>query len=596
MMLPGIKAATMRRLLDSFVRGEKTLASQGDVREAKSALNMLDIAESSYSGTEKANLAMLDISDIKEELIDERDFSDDNQLLVDNDDDDDDVEEDMEEEEEIGYQLKDMEAAKPPQKRNPNRKPKPLKVKIAKVDSNTPKAPSANDEIACKLCNQSCSSYHAYICHLSTRHYQQELLQLYQKKDSCPICEKAIVSKVSSEARINKALHLGSAHSHVVNVAHKIVKEHLDDLRAFRQDYKLNTAAWLKCKEHFLQMKSLNEPCCYDHLAGPQEFRFHLAIKHYVIKLVSAFGNLGSPCQHCKIGSQFVADTNKDAVLHMIISHPQTFYALMPETAAISLKNCLKKDKNGKTSFATNAYKCPLCHLPHDKSYLLRIHLARSHFKQELLKEARIKEGARKCTLCGDSIGKAGMQKSMLVIYMAKHVGIKHKYLDKVLPDDIKQKLEDTEISCDKRIMQPISTEKLAVCNEGSNTMLHCPLCPSRFKVTTKADPLRKHLAICHFKNEVFSHAGVTDIMSCPLCEYKHVKSDSKSIGNDKNRMVKHVGLTHRYLDKVMPVELRMKLNEQLTSKMPRAALFEVSKLEEEEEIENELLNGTFNQ
>ncbi len=593
-MLPDVRADAVRLLLGTlFVRGEADLSSEEDVDEAKSVLAMLGLSESDYSVTENGNLTFIDVGVVKEEVVDEPLIGDESQRVDDeNADEEMDVDEDSFHFVEVGQEevpdenLEDADATGPSLDQAGIRKLRFSQVHTAKCKNDASQLQISADEIKCILCNDSCSTYYNYIVHLSKKHYRQQLLELFKSKNNCPICDKVVVATGNTSLQTMKLLHLGSAHDHVLNVADKAVKDHLDQFRAFGQDYKTDTPAWHKCKAYFTKLKSLIQPCCHDNLNDPQELRYHLAVEHYLSELVSAFGTLGSPCQLCRVGSQVVANSKKDVALHMIISHSKILYDLMPDTGAKMLYCSLKKDMNIKTSSIAKGYKCPLCNLCHDKSCHLRIHMATTHFKHELLREANIQERSTKCTLCEESIGEDDMSIVMWVIDMAKHLGIKHKYLDRVLPADVKQQLEDIENGCTKKIRESKATE---VDDNSSKVVMDCPLCPRSFKVSSKSDPLKTHLANTHFQQEVFDFAGVTDILSCPLCEYKHVKNDSKSIGNDKIRMVKHVGLKHRCLDKVMPVKLRMELNEQLAAKMPRTTLFKITEAEKEKFLRSSL-------
>ncbi len=445
----------------------------------------------------------------------------------------------------------------------------PLKIKISKT-----RKQGTDGMIHCLLCGQRFETYHKYIVHLSRVHYKEEVMNCYHSDDTnwiCPICKKKFGKKIKfSQSQSQRLSHLGVAHEHVLSVAHKAVKTQLDDLRAFGKAYKINNKAWDRCRTHFENREA--EACCNSFTNDPQQLRFHIANSHYKGDLIARYGVVGKPCNLCKLDRQIVAANDKDIVLHIISTHPKTLYSLMPDCEAKLLSRCLKGDMNTNSMFVPDNYICPLCDLPRDTPNLLRVHLSVTHFSHQLLKAANNEADMTKCTICEQSIGKPSSRKSQshLRRLLASHIGCKHGYLEKVLPQDVLSTLKEIEKKGKQKVMK-LRDEKIQEHLVAfSKHSVKCPLCEQVFKSVIS---IKTHLAGQHFADEISRLAGLTDINQCPICGKKLLLSRSNS------GMAGHIGLVHKYLDKVMPMETKRELNNEFAKKFPQSAPFNIQEL-----------------
>ncbi len=167
-------------------------------------------------------------------------------------------------------------------------------------------------------------------------------------------------------------------------------------------------------------------------------------------------------------------------------------------------------------------------------------------------------------------IGKDRMNRSSRLRLLSYHVGCKHGYLEKVWTEDVRTALKSMETKGLQQIKQMRDTKIVEYSMKFSKCSIVCPLCEQSF---SSAISLKSHLANRHFQNELLDLAGLSSLNKCPLCP-KQIKNTK-----DKTQIAAHIALKHKYIDRVMPVEMKTELNRQLASKFPQSALFDAPKL-----------------
>ncbi len=386
--------------------------------------------------------------------------------------------------------------------------------------------------IRCQLCDGIYKTYVKYVQHLSVTHYKEELLDRFgPDKLACPICKEK-----TGGTEIDKIIHLGIVHEQILLVACKPVKAQLNDLIAFGQSHRPKDHSW-KNYRTLLKKAKKRWSCCKKSMSSPQDLRFHIASAHYEDKLVARYGPVDEPCKLCHVDKQYFMEDRKEVILHMVSSHPHILYKLMDAKEAILLQNCFRND-----------YKCPVCNSFYGTFGQLKRHLGRTHYRDNILKMAN---GKKECDVC-KTISKENQG------HFADHLGVKHGYLDRVLPDSVKAALKKMESV--KVVRIPVIKKQEEVI-DYSKQPFACPLCPSR---CSKMNFLKCHIALKHYRKEIFSLAGVVNVKSdkCPHCDKKLAINKSNPCNDNGWQMARHLGLTHGYLSRVMPEEIRKTLDD----------------------------------
>ncbi len=178
-----------------------------------------------------------------------------------------------------------------------------------------------------------------------------------------------------------------------------------------------------------------------------RKFVVHLTRTHYVKKLMSLFGQDKSTCPLCR--HKFPEGSKKrDKTEHLGMAHKKIF-ALSNQ--AVKAQD---KYKSKRSSGKSGDYMCPLCGIFFGTKSNVKVHLARVHFKDEILKMANISNNCKRCPECRLS------KKSYKSYEIVSHLGSdKHGYLDKILPDSIKNALtamnnKQSKISKTETIME----------------------------------------------------------------------------------------------------------------------------------------------
>ncbi len=363
----------------------------------------------------------------------------------------------------------------------------------------------SNGPYACPMCDSLHRSFSTMKEHLSRVHFSEEILKLANATNGCkecPDCGKEIKYRRQGDYT-NMAVHLGSGkHDYLDRVLPPNV---LNVLNATQEECKENGTNLLrrsvsKSQDHRRQWKSEN--------------------------------------------------TNKNDIK---VKFPN---GLEISSGLVKEQKELKKNPPN----VHDGYSCPICSLSFCNVSRIRRHLASVHFKDEILKAANIAKGSLKCPLCCLSLNYGGRQQADS--HLATHLGSEnHGYLNKVLPANIQEALEkmrqnnvrkDDVIMLQKAtnvMVKPNKKEKQEKSSETASVHA-CPLCPLKYN---KRNNLLCHLAMSHYSKMVFNAANVPYSpkqisMECQLCR--------KMVGH----MSRHLGVTHGFLQKVIPAEEREKV------------------------------------
>ncbi len=219
----------------------------------------------------------------------------------------------------------------------------------------------------------------------------------------------------------------------------------------------------------------------------------------------------------------------------------------------------------------TNEIKCPeaSCSMKFSGIHKLKAHLARNHFREELLKLANTPSDSKECGLC---------HKTMVNTYsLAGHIGTTHGGFKKILPSSHLRLLYPTKPPIKKKMIKAkrakVKVAKPKVANakpkrpllvrpdfaqqsslNAGETMAkldieYCGMCSEY----CPRDTFSRHLARSHYKDDLLRLSGCSGSDACGICGIE--VSSCRGAGLRDAEMAEHVGLAHNLLDKVMKVE-----------------------------------------
>ncbi len=177
----------------------------------------------------------------------------------------------------------------------------------------------------------------------------------------------------------------------------------------------------------------------------------HLALRHYDRQLRELWDVDTSVCPIC----QKEAITSAAKIIHVGVVHKilmsvaneavraQLKYLASSEKACKPLKSKWKQ-RSLLQQCVNNSYKCPTCHSEFDKLAILKNHMARTHYKNSILKTAGFKQN---CQVCQKLAYKksTGTLSHTEVFDVARHLGIVHGHLEHVLPNNVFIPLKEME-------------------------------------------------------------------------------------------------------------------------------------------------------
>ncbi len=207
-------------------------------------------------------------------------------------------------------------------------------------------------------------------------------------------------------------------------------------------------------------------------------------------------------------------------------------------------------------NMVVKSLKCPLCGKACPRKLTnLKVHLAIVHFKQEI----RDLAGSNKesgdgvmCHLCGLRTRKLS-KKRKVNLELLSHVGLRHKYLDMVMPDDLKQRLNRHIL----KALPNTNVGDLFQLEDAAGDFPTCPLCDRIFAFFTD---LQRHVATRHFGSRVLEHCEDPDYKHCHLC-LKSMGNENSTKWTLKDMMALHLAMQHGYLEKYMDEDLKKKMD-----------------------------------
>ncbi len=203
--------------------------------------------------------------------------------------------------------------------------------------------------------------------------------------------------------------------------------------------------------------------------------------------------------------------------------------------------------------------KCAMCPRAFRSIDRLKSHMARCHFKDAIMKMAGTdaNEVGTMCHLCGKTWAPIkSLTKSKTKFFT--HIAFGHRYLDKVLPNAVRTKLNEDILKVRPRMFK----RALFVSPQHEPDGPSCPICNYNFSFLTD---LRRHLIKSHFKSEILEISRVTDYKRCRLC--LKTLSNGNTDNERQSIMALHIGTIHNYLEKVMDKDMNQKWNK--LKKMP---------------------------
>ena len=233
------------------------------------------------------------------------------------------------------------------------------------------------------------------------------------------------------------------------------------------------------------------------------------------------------------------------------------------------VKGSWEKEQGCKDSNATAMHSCPICPATVPSLNRLGVHIAASHFKQQLLKSYTT-EGPTACKFCVRSYASCS--------HLLRHVVQKHHALKNILPKDVYQKFWDIRIpnntkdhtikiedasdksNPDQYINVVIKKEVEKRCEkkqdgkDGNGVLIrHCPICPT---IMTRVQHMHNHVGSKHFKQQILESYVGQDPNTCKKC--------GRSFGKS-HHLMSHIVMKHRALKYIAPEDVYQKLESMKT-------------------------------
>ncbi len=204
--------------------------------------------------------------------------------------------------------------------------------------------------------------------------------------------------------------------------------------------------------------------------------------------------------------------------------------------------------------------KCPMCSRAYRSITLLKMHMAKCHLEDAIMKLAgtNTSDVGTMCHLCGKNWAPL-KSKSENQTKFFRHIALSHRYLDKVLSDTMRTKFNEDILKARPQVYK----RTLFVSPQHGPEGPSCPLCNKCF---TGVMGLRVHLILSHFMTEILETSGVTDYKRCYLC-LRALGNRNTEKKRQRSVMALHVATKHGYLEKVMDRDLKQKWKQ--LKKMP---------------------------
>ncbi len=424
----------------------------------------------------------------------------------------------------------------------------------------TPKS----DYIECILCISVFPNYALLKQHICFAHYKEQLTHQWgddKPIKPCPECGKVL--KMQSDHGIRIAMHLGATHDRIFQFLPPDVLKWLRELepKGFKpkkrfpidiSDINNNvTAARFRC------------PSCPVSTELFTSMKQHLSSMHYQHHLINLW--LGSdyerPCRVCKRVLTQAGDhkiNQKVAVaIHLGVDHGMVY-----KVATVEVKNLLEemereseKDSKALNSDKSEYIKCVLCISVFPSYALLKQHICRSHYKEQLTHLWGEDKPIKPCPECGTVLNIQYSMKERI----AMHLGATHDKIFQFLPPDILEwlkKLEPKGFRHKRRSLLDIGNISN---NKVAAAMFGCPLCPVS---TEHLSDLKQHLSSMHYRNKLNKlWLGSNYETPCHICKHVLTQATEDKI-NQKIAVAQHLGVNHGMIHKVATQEVKKMLKE----------------------------------
>ncbi len=266
--------------------------------------------------------------------------------------------------------------------------------------------------------------------HLSTSHYEDELIDAHGPIGKlCKLCHAE--KQYAKHCKRDIILHMLSSHPCVLyDLMDKQAAFWLQD--CFKNDY--------------------NCPVCKKNFGTLGLIKRHLCRSHFKVKILEkANGKL--ECDMCQTLARR-RQRQGELTYHLGVQH-NLLEMVLPDYVKSALKkkehhqeknikkNSLRKFCRQKKGQGIRSYACPMCSHRLNDMPSLRSHVAVKHYQKEILKQANLMDfKSNQCPQCHKELA---VSKSMQNIrwQMARHLGTKHGYLDRVIPDKLKKTLDE---------------------------------------------------------------------------------------------------------------------------------------------------------
>ncbi len=418
-------------------------------------------------------------------------------------------------------------------------------------------------KLKCPLCPRRHVDFAKFKWHLSLSHFQDEVSELASfdrnfAGSMCHLCGKDYPKSSKWEVLF---CHISIQHKYLDQVMPEQMKRKLNQyiLKARPKAF----------KRGLFQVEGEEEvgpPCPLCDMVFDQfiKLKRHMINKHYKADILKACKPTDfRRCPYCNQPMGHDKMTKSHLECHMVI-HIGSKHGLLEETMNSDLKKkwqLLKEKYDHKKPVhgidkveASKGFTCPLCQKNYANYRILWFHLCNCHYRNEILRRG----GATneiilncKCHLCGQELTKNAKKRCTKANSLAVHLGSKHNFFEMVLPDDVKQQVNEQKLriepNMDKARLLPMSHTK----KPGQT----CLLCDRNCGSVTK---FNDHLIQYHYKQDIIRHKFVDDFKRCPVC-LKLLSRENHKLTIQQSILAKHLGTTHKFLQEVMAPDVKQR-------------------------------------
>ncbi len=390
--------------------------------------------------------------------------------------------------------------------------------------------------LACPYCRKDVKEYASLMKHLVVFHLKNDILSKYGNADSnqCSICGKEWNLESKDLIRKRLATHLFLMHGYLDMVLTQDAKNELER-------YKKS----LKEDKEYKKMKKVAEKFSAKKKIAAEKTPHDVNVKEADKKPKSKKEKSPKAAQKTK------------------------------QSKAMGRK-CQASNFDDSKSFeigSGDSLGCPFCHTGFSNLRNLKIHLATVTFKQEIM--AQSGSSALGCGICGyQPENSPSVRKGRIEQYVLTHVARKHGYIEKLLPEKLKESLSawknsQVKVSTFKEPKSDDEEEAIGTSNSCCSFLLHntsrasdwqCILCPRKANGIQR---LKQHLSGKHFRNKLLAYWHGEDLdKPCPYCDVKLFENKNVVHYFKPASVAYHLGIVHNLLKKVVGESIKKGLEE----------------------------------